>query len=87
MPTIVVQITIGDYAKWRAGFDKAKPFRDKAGITNAHVYRNADKENAIIVLNETSDVAKAREVLAGPELRKEMEAAGVIGPPKFSVLP
>jgi hypothetical protein len=86
MPTLVAQITIGDYAKWRAGFDKAKPFRDKAGITNAQVYRNADKDNAIIVLSETSDIAKARGVLESPELRKAMQEAGVVGPHKISVL-
>ena len=86
MPTVVVQITIGDYAKWRAGFDKAKPFRDKAGITNTQVYRNADKENALIVLSETSDLTKAREVLASPELGKAMQDAGVVGLPKIGIL-
>jgi hypothetical protein len=32
MAKIARQLTIGDYAKWRAGFDKAAPFRAKAGM-------------------------------------------------------
>jgi hypothetical protein len=32
MPTLAVQLTIGDYAKWRPVFDKHKPLRDKAGF-------------------------------------------------------
>jgi hypothetical protein len=87
MPTLVVQITIGDYTKWRAGFDKAKPFRDKAGLSNVQIYRNADKDSAVLVWSETSDVAKAREVLTGAELQNAMREAGVVGPPKISVIP
>jgi hypothetical protein len=34
MPTLAVQLAIGDYAKWRPVFDKHKPLRDKAGLTN-----------------------------------------------------
>ena len=32
MATLAVQLTIGDYAKWRPVFDKHKPLRDKADI-------------------------------------------------------
>jgi hypothetical protein len=42
MPTLAAQITIGDYAKWRPVFDKHKPLRDKAGLMNVRVYRDAD---------------------------------------------
>ena len=42
MATLAVQLTIGDYAKWRLVFDKHKPLRDKAGIKNVRIYRDAD---------------------------------------------
>jgi erythromycin esterase-like protein len=86
MPTLAVQLTIGDYAKWRPVFDKHKPLRDKAGFTNTHVYRNADNAKEIIVWSETQDVAKAREALASPEIRNAMQEAGVVGPPKIHVI-
>ena len=60
MPTLAVQLAIGDYAKWRPVFDKHKPLRDKAGLTNVRVYRDADNPTEVIVWGETSDVAKVR---------------------------
>ena len=86
MPTLAVEITIGDYARWRPVFDKHKPLRDKAGFTDTRVYRNADNDKQILVWSEAADVAKAREALAGPEIRKAMQEAGVVGPPKVHVL-
>jgi len=86
MPHMAVQLTIGDYAKWRPVFDKHKPLRDKAGIKNTHVYRNADDPKEVMVWGETSDVAKAREALASEELKAAMKEAGVVGPPKIHVL-
>ena len=86
MPHMAVQLTIGDYAKWRPVFDKHKPLRDKAGIKNTQVYRNADDPKEVIVWGETSDVAKAREALASQELKAAMKEAGVVGPPKVHVL-
>ena len=87
MPMLVVQQTIGDYSKWRAGFDKAGPLRDKAGIYNARVFRDADSPDKVLVLSETQDLTKARTVLTGPEVQKAMQEAGVIGPPKIHVIP
>jgi hypothetical protein len=53
MPHMAVQLTIGDYAKWRPVFDKHNPLRDKAGIKNTQVYRNADDPKEVIVWGET----------------------------------
>jgi len=86
MPTLAVQVTIGDYAKWRPIFNKNKPLRDRAGLRNVRVYRDADNPQQLIVWSETSDTAKAREVLSSPEVRNAMQEAGVVGPPKVHVL-
>jgi len=86
MPTLAVQVTIGDYAKWRPIFNKNKPLRDRAGLRNVRVYRDAYNPQQLIVWSETSDTAKAREVLSSPEVRNAMQEAGVVGPPKVHVL-
>jgi erythromycin esterase-like protein len=86
MPTLAVQLTIGEYAKWRPVFDKHKPLRDKAGLTNVRVYRDADNPSEVVVWGETSDVAKVREALAGQEIRSGMQEAGVVGPPRVHVI-
>ena len=86
MPTLATQLTISDYAKWRPVFDKHKPLRDKAGLTKVRVYRDADNPTELVVWSETSDVAKAREALNGPEIRSAMQEGGVVGPPRIHVI-
>ncbi len=86
MPAIAAQITIGDYAKWRPVFDKYKPLRDKAGLMNVQVYRDADNPNELIIWSQTSDPAKAREALSGEEIKSAMREAGVVGPPRIHVI-
>jgi len=86
MPTLAVQITIGDYAKWRPIFDKNKPLRDRAGLRNVRVYRDADKPQEVIVWSETADAAKSREALSSPDVKNAMQQAGVVGAPKVHVL-
>jgi quinol monooxygenase YgiN len=87
MAKIATQITIGDYAKWRAGFDKAAPFREKAGMKNVQVYRDVDNPTAALVWSEVDDIAKARAILDSPELHNAMQEAGVVGAPKIHVIP
>ena len=84
---IAVQITIKDYDQWRPVFDRVKPLRDKAGVTNARVYRDIGSPNELLVWNETSDVAATREALTSGEIRKAMQEGGVIGPPRIHVIP
>ena len=87
MATLAVQLTtIGDYAKWRPVFDKHKPLRDKAGIKNVRVYRDADNPKEVVVWGETGDAATARAALAGDEIKGAMKEAGVVGPPKIHVV-
>ena len=87
MAKMATQITIGDYGKWRAGFDKAASFREKAGMKNVQVYRDVDNPSSALVWSEIDDPAKARAVMDSPELRKVMQEAGVVGAPKIHVIP
>jgi hypothetical protein len=89
MPTLAVQLTIDDYTKWRSAFDttEAAALRDKAGLKNVQVYRNAETPSSVLVWSETQDLAKAREAVSGPEIQNAMKEAGVLGPPKIYVIP
>ena len=86
MATLAVQLTIGDYARWRSVFDKHKPLRDKADIKNTRVYRDADNPKEVIVWGETSDATNARAALGGDEIKNAMKEAGVVGPPRIRVI-
>ena len=87
MAKLATQITFSDYAKWRAGFDKAAPFREKAGMRGVQVYRDVDNPNSALIWSEIDDPAKARAALDSPELRKAMQEAGVVGAPKVHIIP
>jgi len=63
---IARQLTIGDYTKWRAGFDKAAPFRERAGMKNVHIYRDVDDPAAVLIWSDVDDLARARTILDGP---------------------
>ena len=67
MAKLATQITFGDYAKWRAGFDKAAPLREKAGMKNVQVYRDVDNPSSGLIWSDIDDPAKARAVLDSPE--------------------
>ena len=86
MSKLVVELRIGDYAKWRSVFDKNKPLRDAAGFKNIRIYRNADDVNDVVLLGETSDMRKLRKALTAPELRTAMQEAGVVGQPMVHVI-
>jgi hypothetical protein len=87
MVKLATQIAFGDYAKWRAGFDKAAPLREKAGMKNVQIYRDVDNPTSALIWSDIDDPAKARAVLDSPELRKAMQDAGVVGAPKIHVIP
>jgi len=53
---------------------------------NVRVYRDADNPAELVIWSETSDAAKAREALNGPEIRSAMQEGGVVGPPKIHVI-
>jgi hypothetical protein len=80
---LAVQMTVGDYAKWRAVFDKRGHAREGAGIKNEHVYRSADNPKELLLWLDVADVAKLREAAESPDFRAAMQEAGVIGSPKF----
>ena len=86
MSKLVVELRIGDYAKWRSVFDKNKPLRDAAGFKKLRIYRNADDVNDVVLLGETSDMRKLRKALTAPQLRAAMQEAGVVGQPMVHVI-
>jgi hypothetical protein len=55
-------------------------------LSNVRVYRDADNPKELIIWSETSDAAKAREALNGPEIRSAMQEGGIVGPPKIHVI-
>jgi hypothetical protein len=88
MPTVALEVTVSDYAKWRPIFDKYRSARAEAGFKNERVFRNVDDPNEVIIWGDAISGPKLRRALASPELKSAMkEAGGVAGTLKFHVIP
>jgi quinol monooxygenase YgiN len=66
-----------DYAKWKHIFDQHAATRKASGSQKAHLFRDADKPNEIIILFEWDDLGKARSFDQSDDLAKTMQTAGV----------
>ncbi len=88
MPNVALQVTVGDYAKWRPFFDQHKPLRVKSGFMNERVFRNTDDPNEVMIWGEASNGAKLRRALASPELKAAMgDIGGAVGTLKIHFIP
>jgi hypothetical protein len=80
---LTVHLKVKDYAIWRTGYDGREKSRVSAGITNGRVFRRAEDQNDVVILQDVADVAKARTWLASDEMNAAMEKGGVVGSPNI----
>jgi hypothetical protein len=82
---MVVQHPVRDYEAWRLEYDKAQSIRDRYGVTDATVFRNADDPNEITGLHWFSTLNDAYAFANDPDLKDAMARAGVSGPPRIEI--
>src|ERR1700730_19303056 len=80
---LTVHLKVKDYAIWRTGYDGREKRRVSAGITNGRVFRHAEDQNDVVILQDVADVAKARTWLASDEMKAAMDKGGVVGSPNI----
>ena len=85
-PTFVIRHMVGDYAKWRPGYDAHKAVRTSAGLTNCRVQSATDNVNDVLIICDMADVAKAKAFASSKNLAEVMAKAGVVGKPEFYIL-
>jgi hypothetical protein len=57
---LTLHFKVKDFNSWRTSYNGNEKGRASAGITNGRVFRGADDQNEVIVLQDVADVAKAR---------------------------
>lgn len=82
--TFMVQHRVKDFTKWRAGYMGGDSMRKAYGMSHFRFGRGLEDSNLVYVIDIITDVQKAKELAASPELKNRMAKAGVSGPPKFS---
>ncbi len=77
---LTIHHKVKDYSAWRKGYDEQEKSRSLAGVTNGKVFRGAENQNDILVLQDVADLTKARAWAGGDALKTTMQKAGVLGP-------
>lgn len=83
---LVVRHPVTDYAAWRPVYDAHDSVRTAYGMTHMTVARGVDDPNMVLVASRVSDIQKARDFAAMPELKTVMDSAGVSGPPTIQFM-
>ena len=81
MSAMIVHLKVKDYGLWRQAFEASKPQRESDGFSNARIFRSAEDGNDLMLLMDTSDLAKAKEFAVSLGRKAAMERNGVIGTP------
>jgi hypothetical protein len=80
---LTLHFKVKDFNAWRTSYNGHEKNRVSAGITNGGVFRSADDENDVVILQDVADVAKARTWLGSDEMKTTMEKSGVLGSPSI----
>ncbi len=78
---VLVRHKVADFAKWKPVYDAHLSVRQKAGLKEEHLFRNADDPNEVLLLFSVEDVDKAKAFTTSDDLRQAMEKAGVSDKP------
>ncbi len=84
--TILISHEVKDFATWKKSFDADEVNRKNAGMTVIALYRLTDKPNVITGLIEAPNAEVANKFLSNPDLKANMEKAGVISAPEIKIL-
>jgi hypothetical protein len=57
---LTLHFKVKDFKAWRTSYNGHEKNRVSAGITNGRVFRSADDQNDVVILQDVADVAKAR---------------------------
>jgi len=78
---LIISHEVVNFDAWKPGFDKDLNARKEAGLKDIFVKQDLNNSNAITAFFEVTNMKKAEEFLANPELKNAMEKAGVSSPP------
>ncbi len=86
MAHMLIKHHVQDYARWRAVFDDKADLRIENGETYAHVFRNADDPDNVVIMFRWDTLEHARRYAQDPRLKAAMQEAGVMGLPEVIFL-
>jgi hypothetical protein len=83
---LLVRHKVFDFAEWKSVYDAHLSARQKAGLKEIYLFRNAHDPNEVTLLFSVEDVHKAKAFVESDDLHHAMEKAGVMGAAYVSFL-
>ena len=83
---LLVRYKVFDFVKWKLAYDGHLSARQKAGLKEIYLFRNADDPNDVTLLFSVEDVHKAKAFVLSDDLHHAMEKGGAMGGPEVSFL-
>jgi hypothetical protein len=87
MGMMIIRHKVRDYGEWRPHFDAYAEVQRVLGLTNPRVYHSADSNKSeIVVVFDTKDTKRAKDLAASADLKEAMTKAGVLDAPTICFL-
>ena len=86
MAHMLIRHTVEKFDEWQAGFEDHRAAREKNGLQDLHIWRNADNPSEVIILFKATDLQSARDFARSSDLQAKMLAAGVCCAPDIVFL-
>lgn len=81
---MMIRHPVKDYNAWKPVYMAHDSVRQAYGLSQLSLGRGAEDANMVIVIERVTDMARAKEFMALPELKTTMDSAGVSGPPAIA---
>lgn len=69
-------LKVENYETWKTFFDKRSDTREESGAKEAHLFRNSDDPNEVLILFDWDKIENAQEYMESENLRKYLKNAG-----------
>jgi len=80
---LTLHFKVKDFNAWQTSYNGNEKSRASAGITKSKVFRSTDDPNDVLLLQDVSDVSKARNWYGSSEMKSVMEKSGIVGSPSI----
>ena len=76
MVYVLAKLKVENYETWKTFFDKRSDTRKESGAKEAHLFRNSDDPNEVLILFIWDTKENARKYMESENLRKYLKNAG-----------
>ena len=76
MVYVLAKLKVESYANWKTFFVKDPLLAKKSGSREAHLFRNSEDQNEVLILFDWDNMENARKYMESYNLRKYLHDAG-----------